>query len=584
MPFDSLTFAAATHELQQAVGTKVVKIQQPDRFNIILKLYKPGFTEKLLLCAHPQHARFHFTDDDRINPSQAPAFCMILRKHLGDGHLTAVRQLGIDRILHLEFAITDETGLPARRVLNLEVMGKHSNTILVDPASGLILDGLRRYSHLLSRHRQVLPGQAYIPPPAAAGSLPWPDVTSAAQLSELFCAGELTDTIPYALRHNLSGLSPFLAEEITARAGLDKQTTVEILGAYEYDKLYQAIANLSEIINTNSWQPQLLAAGGRLYDFSPLTLYGTSKEEQIPTASLFKALDTFYHFKDEENRFNSLKDSLQKIIHTRLDKINKKISLQEQELAEAEASDIYRIYGDLLTANLFQLTKGLAEITLPNFYDNNEAITIPLLPNLSPKENVTRYYNRYQKTKSAKSIVRTNLTQNYEELAYWQSVFLSIQEATSLADLEEIRQELAEDGCIKPVKTHKGQTTSEPAPPYMYKTSDGHTVLAGRNNRQNDVLTLKQAGRDDIWLHTQKIPGSHVIIRRQKSHPITSKAIMEAARIAAYHSQARHSTQVPVDYTTVSQVKKPKGAKAGMVIYYQQKTLYVTPALPASDK
>ncbi len=582
MPYDSLVMAAATTELARSlVSGRVVKIYQPDHFTVTLRFHTVEANLQLLLCAHPMTGRAQLTATSRENPENPPLFCMVLRKHLEGGRLIQVEQLGWERILRFTFSITDETGLPAQRQLLLEIMGKHSNLILVDPQDGVIIDGIRRYSHNLSRHREVLPGRIYLLPPPQNKLSP-EDLTEDA-FREALLAQELTLTVPKALTAAMAGISPFLAREIAARAGLSQNDTLEFLGETQYSYLWQAIQGILAARRDNEYQPVLLHLAGVPYDFAALPLTGVAPEEQSFCASISQALDDFYRIREEAGRLESRQRELLKQVNAEVQRLVKKIALEEEELSTAEAAEKYREAGELLTTYLYKVEKGMENIDLPDFCDPDKMIHIQLDGRLSPMDNIRHFFRRYNKAKKSRALIASQLENNRQELAYVESVLLALENCSDIPQLEEIKGEWAAAGYIRQRADKKGKKTTKTPPetsPYTYTVSLGYTVWAGRNNRQNDRLTLGMAARDDIWLHTQKIPGSHVIIRKKPGQDIPQQVIAEAAAIAAWHSRAKNSSQVPVDYTLVSQVKKPNGAKPGMVIYFQQKTLYVTPTLP----
>lgn len=581
MPYDSLVMAASSSEFQnKLLGSRVMKIYQPDKFSITMRFHTVQGNLQVFLSAHPVTGRAHFTNISRENPDNPPLFCMVLRKHLEGGRVTAIEQLGWERILRFTFSTTDETGLPAERYLYLEIMGKHSNLILVDATTDTIIDGIRRYSHHLSRYREVLPGRPYLLPPPQEKSTP--DELQEETFHAALLNQEFTLPVAKALTAAVAGLSPFLAKELVARAGLDEMTTLEYLGEYDYCRLWQALAEIARIRSTGEYQPVILHLQGKPYDFAAIALVGLDTAEQRFYPTISSALDDFYLVREEQSRLESKQRELLKRVNTEIQRLIKKIALQEEDLAAAEAAEKYREAGELLTTYLYKIEKGMNRIALPHFLDPEKLVEISLDPRLAPMDNVRHYFHRYNKAKHSRALIATQLSANREELAYVESILLALENCTDLAQLEEIKHEWIAAGYMpqkqdkKAKKTAKNQTATEP---FAY-TIDGYTILAGRNNRQNDRLTLSIAAKDDIWLHTQKIPGSHVIIRKKPGEEIPEHIIRQGAAIAAWHSRAKNSNQVPVDYTVVSQVKKPGGAKPGMVIYFQQKTLYVTPNLP----
>lgn len=580
MPFDSLCMHSAVQSLSsQIIGAKVLKVQQPDYHTIILRLYSNGTNRKLLLSAHPVFGRIHLTEENLKNPNTPPMFCMVLRKYLENSRLRAISQVGGERIVHLDFDASNEVGDPIVCRLVLEIMGKHSNLILMDPVSRKIYDGIHRYSHSVSRHREVLPGCPYLPPPPN-------DKVEISSLNEdsfiqlLLKAQETGENrLKNILYQKINGISPFLAKELIARANLVNENP-DTFGEYEYLRLWQAIQEIDTIQTTGNYHPVLLKNEFRYYDYYPIPLVSVPQEQQFPQADISQMLDFYHKVLHEQESFQGKHRELLKQIHREEQRLSKKIALQEADYTTSVNAERFKEMGDLLTTYLYLLEKGMKEIDLPSFYHPEETVHIPLLPELSPMENIKRYYHKFNKAKNAQRQIEIHLQENRTELEYVESLLLELETAADLRQLAEIKSELVESGYLKakPEKKQKKKIDqSEELPPRQYRSSDGYMILVGRNNRQNDKLTLKIARKNDIWLHTQKIPGSHVIIKKQSDQAISDIALLEAAQLAAYHSKARLSAQVPVDYTQVSQVKKPNGAKPGMVIYFQQKTLYVTP-------
>lgn len=579
MPFDSLCMQSTIKELsKQICGAKVMKVQQPDKYTIILRIYGNGKNMKLLLSAHPVFGRIQLTSETFDNPQTPPMFCMVLRKHLENSRITAVFQDGNERIVNIDFDATDEIGDPEKCRLTLEIMSKHSNLILLNAESNKIYDGIRRYSHSVSRHREVLPGRDYIAPPSTGkteiDNLTY-DLLIEIIMSEITAGNNQTKSILY---QKINGISPFLANEILTAADLQNKSA-DTYGEYEFNRLWQAISEITEIKKNENYSPVLLKDEFRYYDYYPVSLLSIPKEHQIPQNSISEMLDFYYKIIRTQNSFEGKHRELLKIVKKEEQRLKKKIALQEADFTSTVNAERYKEMGDLLTTYLYLLEKGMEEITLNGFYDN-KPIKIPLKPDLSPMANIKRYYHKFNKAKNAQHQIEEQLEQNKTELEYVESLLLELENATATEHLTEIKNELTESGYIKAKndkKSNKKKTENEDLPPKEYISTDGHTILVGRNNRQNDRLTLRIARKNDIWLHTQKIPGSHVIIKKKYQEPISDIALLEAAQLAAYHSKAHLSAQVPVDYTVVSQVKKPNGAKPGMVIYFQQKTLYVTP-------
>jgi len=579
MAFDTFVLAAVTKELQSTlIGAKIIKIHQQDRHSIMLKYHAQTGNGRLLLCAHPKDARIQLTQCAKENPQNPPLFCMVLRKYLEGSRITAISQTPLERVLQIEFSTRNDLGDTVPCHLIIEIMGKHSNIILVND-EGMIIDGIRRYSHQLSRYREVLPSRPYLPPPNQ-------DKTDLGNCDEdslgaLLFAQPLDDTITKALGKIAAGLSPLLLTETVFASGLAADFHIADLGQYELSRLSQSLHSIYKHLAENNFCPTLLG-GERPQDFAAISPLFWESEKLIHFSSMSEALETFYQYHEKSNLFAARQRELNKIISAHEDRLKKKISLQEKDLAASVCGDAYKEAGDLLSANLYHLKQGIAKVSLESFYRPGEMVEIDLDPSLPPEQNIKRYYRLYSKCKKAHIQITEQLEANRAELDYIQTVSNACAQSSCLDDLEEIKDELRQTGYLKEQKK-ASKTTIQALPPHSFTSSEGFTILVGRNNRQNDRLTLKTAAKDDIWLHTQKIPGSHVIIKTEGKQPPFA-TIEKAAAYAAWFSKAGASKNVPVDYTTVDQVKKPNGAKPGFVIYFNQKTVYVDPKEPAETK
>ncbi|NMA15145.1 MAG: fibronectin/fibrinogen-binding protein [Clostridia bacterium] len=576
MPFDGFVLAAVAAELKKKIiFGRIMKIYQPQPNLIVLRIRKEKDNLQLLISAHPVTGRIHLSQETRENPLKAPLFCMVLRKHLEGGRITGIEQEGQERVLKIRVEAVDEIGEKSEKFLIGEIMGKHSNIILVDPKQNEILDGIRRYTHLVSRHREVLPGRPYLPPPSQNKKNPL-------EIDEDNFRVQLLDTslstkLSNALVKNFSGFSPLLAREVVTRAQLPENITIDSMGDYDFIKCWQAFQEIIEGIKTGIYRPTIAGNERELWDFSfvPLFQYDSSQLQEFPEMS--QALDFFYSQREQQELFSSRQRELEKVIKQEIDRLTKKISLQEEKKKETDNGETFRVYGELITAYMYLLKKGMVKAELENFNQAGTKLEVPLDPRLTPAENAQVYFKKYNKAKSAKVLVEEQIKKGRSEMAYLESVLASLEQAVNLADLNEIRIELAETGYLKEKHQPRKKSAEPVLPPLSFVTPDGYTILVGKNNKQNDRLTLKTAGKDDMWLHTKNIPGSHVIIRKKPGADIPFSTIETAAKLAAFYSKARYSSQVPVDYTLVRQVKKPAGAKPGMVIYFEQKTIYVTP-------
>lgn len=578
MPFDGFVMTSVVSELKRKiVSGRIIKIHQPEPYLIILRIRKETRNCQLLISAHPVTARIHCTGKTKENPAQAPLFCMVLRKHLEGGRITGIEQVSLERVLKIHVESFDELGSPAEKTLVVEIMGKHSNIILVDPKTSNILDGIRRYTHAVSRYREVLPGRPYLFPPDQGKEDPLK--VDEEQFRALLMETPLNTKVSNAIVRCFSGFSPLLAREIIARAGLSDDTVIDNLGDYDLIRLWQGFLEIIGAAKNCCFEPTIALTPKGWQDFSCVRLLQFDNGRLLEFANMSEAMDRFFSRQEDQERFAAKQRELIKIIKAETDKLSKKLTLQNEQLQETEDAENFRLYGELITGYIYLLSPGMERAVLDNYYQPGSAVEVPLDPRFSPAENAQYYFKKYNKAKSARISIKEQIQKGQDELDYLESVLNSIDQSSALNDLQEIRSELVEAGYLKPQPVGKNKPV-KPAvsQPLSFVSGDGYTILAGRNNKQNDRLTLKLAQKDDLWLHTKNIPGSHVIVRKKPGEDVPFSTIEEAAQLAAFYSKARLSSQVPVDYTYVSQVKKPNGAKPGMVIYFQQKTIYVKPA------
>ncbi|MGJ7922455.1 Rqc2 family fibronectin-binding protein [Neobacillus sp. LXY-4] len=560
MSFDGLFTRAITNELTLALkGGRINKIHQPFPNELLLVIRANGKNHRLLLSIHPSYARVQLTNETYENPNEPPMFCMLMRKHLEGFILEDIHQVELDRIIVFEVKGRNELGDLSYKQLIVEIMGRHSNVILVDKERQIILDSIKHVSFAVNTHRAILPGQPYILPPKQDKLNPF-QLNEEEILRKLdFNAGKLDQQ----LVHGFAGISPLFAKEVVFQAGLANRLT-----------LPKTFMTMMSNIEKHRYSPAITMSEGKesFYLFPLGYVNGESKS----FASLSEMLDRFYFGKAQRDRVKQQATDLLRFIINEKEKNEKKIGKLETTISEAEKANEYQLYGELLTANLFAVKKGMKQIEVINYYDENGAsLTIPLDPQKSPSENAQRHFSKYQKAKNALEIVKQQIDLAQEEVAYFDSLLQQV-EAASTKDIEEIREELVEGGYIRDrrKRQHKKPQSTKPVLDF-YVSTDGTEMIVGKNNKQNDYLTNKLAARDDVWLHTKDIPGSHVVIR---SKAPSEETILEAAKLAAYYSKARTSSSVPVDYTLVRHVKKPSGAKPGFVIYDHQQTVYVTPS------
>ena len=575
MAIDAICLQAVAGELRpQLLGLRVDKVHQPARDQVVL-LFRG---KRLLLNAGAGAPRLQLTEILRDNPAEPPMFCMLLRKHLSGARVAGLTQPPLERLVKIEFDASDELGRAGRRTLVLEAMGRRSNLILLD-GEGRVIDSLRRVDADMSAARQVLPGLFY-QPPASTGRLPFLEETEEG-FSARFAAVAAEKTLDAFLLDQYFGLSPLMARELAFQAAGDVDARVFQMGGP--GPLWRAFEDFQNRVREERFTPVCLLRDGKPLDFAcvPVGQYGGAAE-CVAYPSFSALLDAFYEAREKQERARQRGADLLRAASTARDRLRRKLALQEKEYAATQDRDKLRIQGDLITANLYRMERGQSRLECENYYEDNAPVTVPLDPLLTPQQNAAKYYKRYAKAKTAEKYLREQMDLARRDLEYLESVLAELAQAETEADYLDVRAELREAGFLK--KQGRGKKEkSRPAAPWEFCTSSGLRVLAGRNNRQNDKLTLKDADRRDLWLHTQKIHGSHVILRCAGRTP-SEEDIAEAAMVAAWFSQARESGNVPVDYTEVRNVKKPAGGRPGMVIYTTCRTVNVTPEEAAVER
>ncbi|WP_276758665.1 Rqc2 family fibronectin-binding protein [Clostridium phoceensis] len=576
MPLDALCLSGVVHELQNALsGAKIDKIYQPGRDEVVLALRAPAGNVKLLLSANPSHPRAHLTQISRENPDKPPMFCMLLRKHLSGARLLELLQPPMERVVDLRLEALDELGDRVERRLVLEAMGRHSNLILLD-GEGRIMDCLRRVDSDMSARRQVLPGLFYRLPPAQEKLDP-SSLDRAALESALAAAPEESQADKWLL-DTFGGLSPLICRELAFRAGGATDARLHQMGEGGRSRLLDELEGLLRSVQENSFTPVMLEKEGHPSDFTfqPISQYGPAVS-CVPFPSFSALLDRFYEQRENQERVRQRGQDLIRSVTNARDRAARKIGLQEQELAATRDRERLRQFGDIITSNLHAMEKGMSRLTAADFYDPEcPQIHIPLDPLLTPQQNAAKYYKEYNKAKTAESILTLQLEKGRRDLDYLNSVLEAIALAEGERDLQEIRQELTDTGYLRRPSKARDRGKRVASKPMEFRSSSGLRISVGKNNTQNDLLTTKQAFKSDLWFHTQKIHGSHVILWTEGGQPdLTS--IQEAAQLAAWFSQGRESGKVAVDYTPVKYVKKPGGARPGMVVYTTYETAYVAP-------
>ena len=571
MPLDALCLTAVAGEVRAAVqGGKIDKIYQPTRDEVVLYIRGPAGNVRLLLSANPGHPRAHLTERNRENPEQPPMFCMLLRKHLQGARILELNQPPLERILDFRLETLDELGDRVERRLVLEAMGRSANLLLLD-GEGRIVDCTRRVDGDLARgQRQLLPGLFYRQPPAVDKLNPF---TLSPEELRLVLANPLGKAWDKLLLDSFTGLSPLVARELAFRAGDDPE------------KLAAELEKLGKAVEENRFTAYLLVREGKPVDFTflPVLQYGP-ETESIPRESFSALLDDFFSDRESAERVRQRGQDLVKSVTSARDRTARKLGNQARELEATKNRERLRELGDILTSNLHLMEKGMSTFRTMDFYDpEGGEVDIPLDPLLTPQQNAAKYYKEYNKAKTAEEMLTIQIEKGEKELEYLNSVLENIALAEGEKDLQEIRQELTETGYLRRPKTAAKRAKKVSGKPMEFRSSSGLRISVGKNNSQNDLLTTKLAYKSDIWLHTQKIHGSHVILWLEGGEA-DARSLTEAAQLAAYFSQARDGSKVPVDYTPVKYVKKPAGARPGMVVYTTYQTAVVEPDAELAKK
>ena len=578
MALDGIFLSKLKDELKEViVGLRVDKVNQPTKDEIVLSLRGKGCAYSLLCCVRADSPRLHLTAHKISNPPTPPMFCMLLRKYLTGAMIKDIRQLSLDRVIFIDFDATNEIGDRIDLTVCMEIMGKHSNFILL--SEGKVVDSIKRIDFSTSSVRQILPGLQYkFPPLQDKLNIETESVDSVYNRVVSYENKYLSS----AVMMSVEGVSPIVAREISHRVCFGDEE-VSSLGEVQLEILKNELKKTKENLHKADGFYMLITAEGKPKDLSYIDIkqYDDSfSVKKYDSAS--ELLDDFYYERDRINRINHRGHELIKLMTNLVERTARKLSIQREELKKCADREQLKLYGELIVANLYQLQKGTSFYEVQNYYDDCKLIKIPCDPSLSPTENQKKYYKEYRKAQTAEEMLTKLIAEGENELLYLESVLDEISRADTDREISAIRMELSDAGYIKNIKGKKQKQPKE-LPPLEFRTSDGFRVLVGRNNVQNGKLSLKVASKSDMWLHTQKIPGSHVIIFGD-GRDISDEAIEEAAVIAAYHSKARDSSLVPVDYTRVKALKKPNGAKAGMVIYHEYYSIIVNPDKDAVEK
>ncbi|HEY8344162.1 MAG TPA: NFACT family protein [Bacillota bacterium] len=576
MPFDALTVAAVKDELNKTIiNGRIEKVYQPQQDLIVLDIFHPYPRRnlQLLLSVHPRFTRGHLITNKPENPVQPPAFCMLLRKYLQGGRILRIEQPAWERILKIAVEnFHPDYGLTVYSLI-FEAMGRFSNLILVD-GNETILDAVKRFPQAAKGAREIFPGQKYLAPPVPARFNP--ATLDSTSLEMIIDRSPSDRPLRRILLEELMGLSNPLVLEVCARAKVEPEASAGSLHTGEIRAVFDVLKFFQELVVTGDFSPTiLLNHSGQAVDVFSYRPAHLDAELLRPARGMNAALESTIHQQHEQEKLVTYQQKIRRVIREALQKARKKRDKQTAEYQRAEDADLYKLYGELLTVHQMEIKKGLSQVEVENYYDPGQKMVIPLDPAKSPNENAQQYFKRYSKAKKARVLAAEQLAKTEREVEYLESLENTLWDLLSPQELAEVEDELCEAGLWRKEKK-KARPSTTASKPHVYTSSTGWKILIGRNNKQNDLLTMKMASPRDLWFHAQKIPGSHVVVRTQ-GKAVDEQTILEAASLAAFHSKARNSSKVPVDYTEKRYVRKPTGAKPGFVLYENFKTIIVDP-------
>ncbi|MGD9567137.1 MAG: NFACT family protein [Sedimentibacter sp.] len=576
MSLDGIFLNSIKNDLYNKLkGGRVDKIYQPDKNEIVLSIRNNGENYKLLMTAASSSPRLHISNVTRKNPEQPPMFCMLLRKHLTSAHVTDIKQVNFDRILEITFECKDELDTTVHKSLIIEIMGKHSNIIFINAETKYVYDSIKRVAENISSVRQIYPGIKYVTPPEQ-DKLNTLHVTKELFYESIEKSNDGLVIYDFFYK-NFIGLSPFISREICFLTNLNESTYIGELTEKQKEKMWIAFNYIIEKVKSNDFSFNIYldenSEQSAYYCLDIEYLKSSNKKTYESPGCL---LDDYYFEQDNKNKINQRVASLIKSMNTKIDRDKKKVEKQRNELLNAEDREKYKIYGELILANLHKTSEN-HKLTVVNYYDpEQKEITIPLDPKLNLTQNGQKFFKRYGKLKKAEEELQKLIEVSLNEIQYLENILYSIEACETIDDLDEIYKELITEGIMKR-KSKVKKSTKEYKPDFMtFMSSGGHEILVGKNNLQNDMLTFKVGKKEDYWFHAKNMPGSHVIIRTNGDE-LTDDEYVEAAKIAAYFSKGKNSSTVEIDYTKKLNVKKPPNAKPGFVIYDTNYSMMVEP-------
>lgn len=567
MAFDGITVAALVQELRDNLtGGRIAKIAQPEPDELLLTIKTPTGQRKLYISASASLPLIYLTDENKLSPMTAPNFCMLLRKHIGNGRITSISQPKLERIISLHIEHLNELGDMCEKKLIIEIMGKHSNIIFCDDKD-MILDSIKHVSAQMSSVREVLPGRTYFIPDTMEKS----DPLSVNEKKFLDTLKEKPVPLGKAIYTSFTGISPVIAEDICFLAGLDSQLPASELDEDTFLHLFRQFSYYMDDIRGCHFHPCIYYDGTSPKDFGAVALSHFSNYTKQEFTSISEVLNTYYATKNTLTRIRQKSADLRHVVQTALERNRKKYDLQKKQLRDTENREKYKVYGELIHTYGYNLAPNSRELTALNYYTNEE-ITIPLDPTLTPAENAQKYFNKYNKQKRTFEALTELIQETADDIHYLESISNSLDIALTEADLIQIKEELMQTGYVRRKYTKKKEKIT--SRPMHYISSDGYHMYVGKNNLQNEELTFSFANGNDWWFHAKGAPGSHVIVKTGGDE-LPDRTFEEAGRLAAYYSKNRGSDKVEIDYVEKKHVKKPNGSKPGFVVYYTNYSLVI---------
>lgn len=567
MAFDGITVAALVQELRDNLtGGRIAKIAQPEPDELLLTIKTPAGQRKLYISASASLPLIYLTDENKLSPMTAPNFCMLLRKHIGNGRITSISQPKLERIISLHIEHLNELGDLCEKKLIIEIMDKHSNIIFCDDKD-MILDSIKHVSAQMSSVREVLPGRTYFIPDTMEKS----DPLSVNEKKFLDTLKEKPVPLGKAIYTSFTGISPVIAEDICFLAGLDSQLPASELDEDTFLHLFRQFSYYMDDIRGCHFHPCIYYDGTSPKDFGAVALSHFSNYTKQEFTSISEVLNTYYATKNTLTRIRQKSADLRHVVQTALERNRKKYDLQKKQLRDTENREKYKVYGELIHTYGYNLAPNSRELTALNYYTNEE-ITIPLDPTLTPAENAQKYFNKYNKQKRTFEALTELIQETADDIHYLESISNSLDIALTEADLIQIKEELMQTGYVRRKYTKKKEKIT--SRPMHYISSDGYHMYVGKNNLQNEELTFSFANGNDWWFHAKGAPGSHVIVKTGGDE-LPDRTFEEAGRLAAYYSKNRGSDKVEIDYVEKKHVKKPNGSKPGFVVYYTNYSLVI---------